>query len=201
MPIMNAKLDKIDGHSCIVAIGSNQSLKSSSSSSSSSDLLGVAISRIAASVGPITSLSRFFLTPAFPKGSGPDFVNAALVVRAQGSGNEILAKLNSIEQKLGRIRETRWGQRTIDIDLIAVGQEVIPNCEIFKNWQLLPFSQQMKIAPDQLILPHPRMQDRAFVLGPMMDICPDWFHPIIQQSVSQMYEALDTEDKAELMPL
>jgi len=194
---MNAQRDQIYFHSCIVAIGSNQSLKSSNAS----DLLGAAISRISASVGPITSLSRFFKTPAFPKGSGPDFVNAALVVRAQGSGDEILAKVHSIEQKLGRIRDTRWAQRTIDIDLIAIGQNVVPNREIFKNWQLLPFSQQMKIAPDQLILPHPRMQDRAFVLGPMMDICPAWFHPIIHQSVSQMYDALDTEDKAELIPL
>lgn len=197
MSIMYAKLDQMDHQSCIVAIGSNQRLINSSSS----DVLCAALSRIAVSVGPITSLSRFFQTPAFPKGSGPDFVNAALVVRAQGSADVILEKLHAIEHELGRVRESRWGQRTIDIDLIAFGQNVLPNSETYKNWQLLPFSQQAKVAPDQLILPHPRMQDRAFVLGPMMDICPDWVHPVIQKSVSQMYDVLDRQDKAEVMPL
>ncbi len=197
MPIMYAKLDKMYCHDCIVAIGSNQRLNNSSSS----DVLSTALSRIAVSVGSVTSLSRFFQTPAFPKGSGPDFVNAALVVRVQGSADVILEKLHAIEHELGRVRETRWGKRTIDIDLIAVEQKIIPDSEIYRKWQLLPFSQQSKIAPDQLILPHPRMQDRAFVLGPMMEICPDWVHPVIQKSVSQMYDELDSRDKAELMPL
>jgi len=197
MPIMYAKLDKMYCHDCIVAIGSNQRLNNSSSS----DVLSTALSRIAVSVGSVTSLSRFFQTPAFPKGSGPDFINAALVVRAQGSADAILEKLHAIEHEFGRVRETRWGQRTIDIDLIAVEHKIIPNSEIYRKWQLLPFSQQSKIAPDQLILPHPRMQDRAFVLGPMMEICPDWVHPVIQKSVSQMYDELDSRDKAELMPL
>ena len=194
---MYAKLDQMDCRSCIVAIGSNQRLINSSSS----DVLSAAVSRIAVSVGPITSLSRFFETPAFPKGSGPDFVNAALMVCAQGSADEILEKLHAIEHELGRVRETRWGQRTIDIDLIAVEQNIVPDPETFKKWQLLPFSQQTNIAPDRLILPHPRMQDRAFVLGPMMDVCRDWVHPVIQKSVSQMYDELDSRDKAELMPL
>ena len=197
MPIMYAKLDKMYCHDCIVAIGSNQRL----TNSSSSDVLSTALSRIAVSVGSITLLSRFFQTPAFPKGSGPDFVNAALVVRAHSSAHEILEKLHAIEHELGRVRETRWGQRTIDIDLIAVEQNIVPDSETFKKWQLLPFSQQTKIAPDQLILPHPRMQDRAFVLGPMMDLCPYWVHPVIQKSVSQMYDVLDSQDKAEVMPL
>jgi 2-amino-4-hydroxy-6-hydroxymethyldihydropteridine diphosphokinase len=194
---MYAKLNQMDYQSCIVAIGSNQRLINSSSS----DVLSAALSRIAVSVGHIILLSRFFKTPAFPKGSGPDFVNAALVVRAQGSADEILEKLHAIEHELGRVRETRWGQRTIDIDLIAVEQKIIPNSETYRKWQLLPFSQQSTSAPDQLILPHPRMQDRAFVLGPMMEICPDWVHPVIQKSVSQMYDELDSRDKAELMPL
>ena len=194
---MYKKLDQTGCQNCIVAVGSNQRLISSSPS----DVLTAALSRIAATIGPIISLSRYFQTPAFPKGSGPDFVNAALVVRAQGSAGEILEKLHAIEHELGRIRERRWGQRTIDLDLIAIEQNVFPDSKIYKKWQLLPFSQQSKSAPDQLILPHPRMQDRAFVLGPMLDICPGWIHPVIQKSVSQMYDVLDSQDKAEVMPL
>ena len=160
MPIMYAKLDKMDCHDCIVAIGSNQRLIDSSSS----DVTSTALSRIAVSVGSITSLSRFFQTPAFPKGSGPDFVNAALVVRAEGSADEILEKLHAIEHELGRVRETRWGQRTIDIDLVAVEQNIVPNSQTNKKWNLLPFLQKSKIPPDQLILHHPLNQDRSFAL-------------------------------------
>ena len=195
--MMCAKLDQADFQSCIVAIGSNQGLINSSAS----DVLSATISRIAISIGMITSISRFYQTPAFPKGSGPDFVNAALIVRAQGSADDILVKLHSIEHELGRVRETRWGQRTIDIDLIAIEQNIVPNFEVYKKWQLLPFSKQTQIAPDQLILPHPRLQDRAFVLGPMIDICPDWVHPVIQRSVSQLYDGLEIHDKAAVIPL
>jgi len=194
---MYAKLNHTDYESCIIAIGSNQKL----CNSSSSDVLSSAIRHIAETVGPILSLSRFFQTPAFPKGSGPDFVNAVLACDAEGTAEDILVKLHSIEHDLGRVRETRWGQRTIDIDLIAVGQNIVPNVAEFKKWQHLPFTQQTQIAPDQLILPHPRMQERAFVLGPLMDVCPSWIHPVINRSVAEMHEELDFEAKTEVVPL
>jgi 2-amino-4-hydroxy-6-hydroxymethyldihydropteridine diphosphokinase len=85
--------------------------------------------------------------------------------------------------------------------LIAVDNEIVPNPETYKKWQLLPIAQQTEIAPDRLILPHPRMQDRAFVLGPLMDIWPDWFHPVIQRSARQMFANLDVSDQSALSPL
>ena len=60
---------------------------------------------------------------------------------------------------------------------------------------------QQKKAPDQLILPHPRMQDRAFVLVPMMDICPDWRHPILGTTVREMVAALPEADREAVRPL
>jgi 2-amino-4-hydroxy-6-hydroxymethyldihydropteridine diphosphokinase len=59
----------------------------------------------------------------------------------------------------------------------------------------------MQHAPDELILPHPRMQDRAFVLGPLMDIAPDWRHPVSGLTVSEMFNALPQSAKDELQIL
>ncbi len=197
MSIMYSKLNQMDCQSCIVAIGSNQRLNNSSLS----DLLIDGVSRIAKEVGTIKAVSRFFETPAFPAGSGPNFVNAVLCVDAARPADEILTQLHVIEHELGRVRKKRWGQRTIDIDLIAVDNEIAPNPETYKKWQLLPIAQQTEIAPDRLILPHPRMQDRAFVLGPLMDIWPDWIHPVIHQSARQMFADLDVSDQSALSPL
>jgi 2-amino-4-hydroxy-6-hydroxymethyldihydropteridine diphosphokinase len=55
--------------------------------------------------------------------------------------------------------------------------------------------------PQELILPHPRMQDRAFVLGPLMDVAPEWRHPVSGHTVRQMYNRLPAEDRAALKPL
>ena len=60
---------------------------------------------------------------------------------------------------------------------------------------MLALDDQMKHAPDQLVLPHPRLQDRAFVLVPLADIAPDWMHPVLGLSVLQMLDALPKEDK------
>ena len=56
-------------------------------------------------------------------------------------------------------------------------------------------------APTELIVPHPRVQDRAFVLIPMMDIAPDWVHPILGLSVSEMLDALPLGEKVDVIPL
>ena len=102
---------------------------------------------------------------------------------------------------MGRERVQRWGQRTLDLDLIASGDLVLPNGEIHQYWRDLPLEQQMSTAPDQLVLPHPRMQDRAFVLVPMAKIAPDWVHPVLKQSVLEMLDALPEQDKDAVKPL
>ncbi|MGY8791094.1 MAG: 2-amino-4-hydroxy-6-hydroxymethyldihydropteridine diphosphokinase, partial [Pseudomonadales bacterium] len=68
-----------------------------------------------------------------------------------------------------RVRGERWGKRVLDADLIAFGTQVLPDLYTYKKWRDLPISDQMLQTPDQLILPHPRLQDRAFVLRPLMD--------------------------------
>lgn len=146
-------------------------------------------------IGLLTEkVSRFFATPCFPPGAGQDYVNAAAVLKTDLSAERILAVLHNVEASYGRARAKRWGGRTLDLDLIAMGDAVLPDIETWTRWRDLSSALQMEEAPDQLILPHPRLQDRAFVLVPLMDVAPDWYHPVIGKTVAQMLSALPQAD-------
>ena len=82
----------------------------------------------------------------------PLFLNMAAAVRTTLSPQELLQQMLRIEQELGRVRDIRWGPRTVDLDLIWMEGQVLDTPE--------------------LVLPHPRMQERAFVLVPLKDIVP-----------------------------
>lgn len=147
------------------------------------------------------SVSRLYRTPCFPAGTGSDFVNAAATVTCTLSPNELLTLLHLVESRLGRVRDTRWGARTLDIDLIAMGDWVFPDPETFQQWYDLPPIRQAEIAPDQLILPHPRMHQRAFVLIPLADVAPDWRHPVLGLTVAEMVLRLPETDRDAVKPL
>lgn len=148
---------------------------------------------------PVT-VSRFYRSPAFPAGSGPDYVNACARLEGLGSAEEILAALHRVEAALGRVRGARWASRGIDLDLLAVGGAVLPDVATQARWRALPLETQMQIAPEQLIVPHPRLAERAFVLIPLAEIAPFWRHPTIGATVSEMLARLDPAEKAALVP-
>ena len=151
----------------------------------------------------VHAVSRFFGTPCFPAGAGPDYVNAAAVIGLDAGADlgSVLDRLHAVEARFGRQRLQRWGMRTLDIDLLAVGDSVLPDAATQDQWRGLPASDQIAAAPDRLILPHPRLQDRAFVLVPLADIAPDWVHPRLGLSVRQMLAALPAADRDAVKPL
>lgn len=151
----------------------------------------------------LLGLSRFFATPCFPAGAGPDYVNAAAVLKggAEDDLASILAKLHAVEARFGRKRVQRWGMRTLDIDLLAAGDSVFPDPETQDRWRLMPAEAQIRTTPEHLILPHPRLQDRAFVLVPLADVAPDWVHPRTGLTVRQMLAALPDADRDAVTPL
>lgn len=149
----------------------------------------------------ITNTSRWYQSPAFPAGSGPDYVNGALIAQSTLCANDVLARLHEVEQSHGRKRSDRWGPRACDLDLIAFGDAIAPDLGTYNKWRNLPLNQQQQQTPKELILPHPRLQDRAFVLLPMRDIAPDWVHPVSKQSISAMINALPQSDIKALKPL
>ncbi len=146
-------------------------------------------------------LGGLFATPAFPAGAGPDFVNAGMAISSSWSAPEILAGLHEIEAEAGRQRTSRWGQRTLDLDLIAVGDLVLPDQDTHQEWRGLSLDAQQRIAPDELILPHPRLQDRAFVLVPLMDVAPEWQHPLLGLTIAQMCADLPNAMRSEVTRL
>lgn len=145
-------------------------------------------------------VSGFYQTPAFPAGSGPDFVNAACVISTKDGAQTVLDALHEIEAQLGRERATRWGRRTIDLDLIGQGDCILPDTSTFDRWYNLAPEDQIKETPDVLILPHPRMQDRSFVLVPLADVAPNWTHPKLGKTVHQLLAARPDQETATVVP-
>jgi len=138
--------------------------------------------------------SQWYHTPAFPAGSGPDFVNAVVKVSSDMSAEQVLSALHRIEAGLGRERGQRWGARVCDLDLLDHEGQVLPNIATWRHWYDLPLAAQQREAPDQLILPHPRLQDRAFVLVPFAEIARDWRHPVLGLSAIEMRDNLPEEE-------
>ncbi len=181
----------------LVALGSNLA----SHAGSPAETLCAALDNLKERGALIRATSQFYHTPAFPAGAGPDYVNAAAKISVEWTPEQALNHLHEVEAAFGRERVQRWGRRTLDLDLIAYDDRVLPDIETYVNWRDLPLERQIGATPDRLILPHPRLQDRAFVLVPLADVAPDWVHPVSGVSVAQMRDALPPEDLAAVQPV
>ncbi|PWK26299.1 2-amino-4-hydroxy-6-hydroxymethyldihydropteridine diphosphokinase [Arcicella aurantiaca] len=135
------------------------------------EILNQAITAIQENVGVIISQSKYYETPAWGKTDQPDFLNIALEIATNLMPLVVLEKTQAIEQQLGRVRIEKWGARLIDIDIIFYGQEIINISE-------------------HLNIPHPLMQERLFVLEPIAEIAPDFIHPVLKKSVSELLEEI-----------
>ncbi len=133
-----------------------------------------AINLLSVEVGELLSVSSIYETAAWGKTDQPAFLNQAVALITRFNAIDVLEKALSIEQRLGRVRKEKWGERLIDIDLIFFGEEVIS-------------------IEGKLEVPHPEMQNRRFVIEPLAEIAPDFIHPVVKKNILEISrEIIDT---------
>lgn len=125
----------------------------------------------------ILARSSWYRSEPVPRSSQPWFVNAVLSVATELTACELLAVLQAIETDFGRIRTERDAARVLDLDLLAYDAKVTQT--------------------PSLVLPHPRLHQRRFVLVPLAEIAPDWRHPMLGLTASELLARLSTEQQLE----
>ncbi len=124
-----------------------------------------------------------------------DFLNAVAAFEADHSAEEIFAMLVHIEQKLGKNPPFRFGPRTIDLDFLLHGSKIHPDIDAWKA------SHEAKESPGPLVIPHPRMHERRFVLEPLLELQPtDSVHPILRKTWEELLSQIKSQ-KTTKMPI
>ena len=132
---------------------------------------------LAERAGDVLSLSSFYETESWGFASENTFLNAALELETDCSPMELLRLTQQIEREMGRTQKSdgSYHDRIIDIDILLYGNEVVHH--------------------EDLVVPHPLMQQRLFVMQPLAEIAPSLVHPILQKSMYDLYmNLLDGED-------
>ncbi len=120
--------------------------------------------------GRITRVSSFYCTEPVGYPNQEDFINAVAEFETSLSPRALLAACHAIEDMLGRSRLVQWGPRTIDLDILLYGDQVVNNSE--------------------LTIPHPLMAERRFVLVPLCEIAPQAKHPVIRKTAANLLKEL-----------
>jgi 2-amino-4-hydroxy-6-hydroxymethyldihydropteridine diphosphokinase len=122
----------------------------------------------------ITAVSPVFSTKPWGKANQPQFLNICIAATTSLSPHETLHFIKRIERKMGRLPSEKWGPRLIDIDILFYDSRVL--------------------ADEELIIPHPHIAERAFVLAPLATIIPDFRHPQTGETVQEMLDQIGSEE-------
>lgn len=134
------------------------------------NLLKTALEKMQQNNIKIIQKSEIIETKAYGKTDQPDFLNQVVKVSTMQEPYTLLETLNKIEKELGRVRKEHWGARTIDLDII--------------------FYEDLVMTSQRLTIPHYDMQHRDFVLSPMVELSPDYIHPVLKKSMQELLEEL-----------
>lgn len=137
----------------------------------------------------VSAVAPWVTSPAWPAGSGPDYVNGAARLETTLAPMALLERLLSVEAAMGRERGERWGPRVCDLDLLCHGQTVLPERPDWSRLAAMSPDESARCQPD-LVLPHPRLAGRAFALIPLAAVAPGWRHPVLAMTASRMAERL-----------
>ncbi|PID28385.1 MAG: 2-amino-4-hydroxy-6-hydroxymethyldihydropteridine diphosphokinase [Candidatus Cloacimonadota bacterium] len=119
--------------------------------------------------------SKIIETEPFGVIDQPYFLNRVLKIKTDFKPTDLLAVCLDTEKKMGRIRVRKWGERKIDVDILVFDEEIVND--------------------DVLILPHPGIAERKFVLESLVEIVPDEIHPVEKKTYAELYEELILNSK------
>ena len=142
----------------IVALGSNLAGEFASREA----LLEAALEVLASPALRVTRVSGWWQSAAWPDPSQPSYLNGVAMIETSFSLRQTLTALHAVEERFGRTRRNPNAARTLDLDLIAYGREVVDDGDV--------------------IVPHPRAAERLFVMGPLAELAPDWVHPVLGET-------------------
>jgi len=127
----------------------------------------------------VVEVSPFYRTEPVGKTDQGWFVNAVAALETSRSPRDLLNFLQTIEREMGRERKEKWGPRIIDLDILFYNEQVMRG--------------------EDLVVPHPRLHERRFVLTPLNDIAPDLRHPLLRKSISELLAELPEGEKVILL--
>ncbi|MGF1592874.1 MAG: 2-amino-4-hydroxy-6-hydroxymethyldihydropteridine diphosphokinase [Kiloniellaceae bacterium] len=161
----------------LVGLGSNLITERHSTSV---QVLESAINSLAQKGILVDEISSWYRSAPVPASDQPWFVNAVARVSTGLAPADLLQVLHQVEAEYGRVRNLPNDSRTLDLDLLAYGDAIISD-------------------PRGLVLPHPRLAERAFVLLPLAEVAPDWRHPVTGRTAAEMLETLPAGQQVEKM--
>ncbi len=141
-------------------------------------ILQEAMKSISKTIGPVIKQSSLYESAAWGPVAQPDFLNLVAVVETELSPDEILSKTRAIEREAGPPKAVLWGPRHLDIDIL--------------------FYDAIRMNQKDLIIPHPRLHTRNFTLQPLVEIEPDYMHPVLNKSMSQLLKESKDPVKARI---
>ena len=145
------------------------------------DNINLAINCLVDSKINVQKKSNFYETPSYPNQNFPKFLNIGLLIDYKNNQLDLLKLIKTIERKIGRIKTKRNDPRIIDIDIIDFKSQIHNT--------------------DKLILPHPKCHLRNFVLFPIMEIDPNWSHPILKKNAQFLINKLSHKYRIEITRL
>ncbi len=143
--------------------------------------ISIAINLLIESKIQIKKISNFYETPSYPNENFPKFLNIGLIANYENDYFDLFKRIKLIEKKLGRIKTKKNEPRVIDIDLIDF-KSVIKDTK-------------------ELTLPHPKCHLRNFVLFPILQIDPNWIHPILKKNAQYLINNLSQKFRIEITRL
>ena len=147
--------------------------------------INMAISSLAAYGIKVIKKSSFYKTPSYPNRENPKFINVVVLVKTNLLPIDLMSVLIFIEEKLERKRVKKNDPRTCDIDIIDYNSQIL----------------NLKYNNLDFTVPHKELASRNFVLFPLQEISPMWKHPITKETITNLIQKLNEEDKNSILKI